>query len=153
MDKLVVMGLVKHLGVSNFSAKEMMEAQEASSEKITANQIEYNLLVRNNGQYTDNMEAEILPYCQNNEMFVVAYRPLAGGELARVGIKTLDEISKKYGKTPAQVSLNWLISKKNVVSIPKASSEKHIEEILGALNWNLEKEDLRRLDELPSSGY
>src|SRR3990172_463896 len=69
MDLLVEQNLVKHIGVSNLPVKDMEEAQRLSKNKIVANQIEYNLLVRDvrpSGLYTTNMESEILPYCQKN---------------------------------------------------------------------------------------
>ncbi len=105
-----------------------------------ANQVEYNLLVRA-------PEKELLPYCQEKDIMLVAYKPLAGGKLAKPGYKLLDLLAKKYKKSPAQISLNWLISKPKVVVIPKASTIVHLEDNLGAVGWRLEKEDLRKLDE------
>ena len=58
----------------------------------------------------------------------------------------LDELSEKYGKTQAQIALNWLISKPNIVTIPKTARIAHMKENLGAIGWRLSKEDMRRLD-------
>ena len=146
LDYLVDNGLTRFIGVSNFSVNQIEEAQKHSKNMIVANQIEYNLLTRNRGQFTDNMESEIIPYCQRNGIMVVAYRPLAKGELAKSGIKLLDELSEKYGKTQAQIALNWLISKPNTVTIPKAAKIEHIRENLGAIGWRLNEEDMHRLD-------
>jgi diketogulonate reductase-like aldo/keto reductase len=150
MDWLVEQKLVKNIGVSNFSVAQMKEAQRHSRNKVVANQMEYNLLVRNKGLFTTDMESEVIPYCQKNDVMFIAWRPVAMGDLTKPGIRLLDEIAAKYGKTQAQVAINWLISKKNVVTIVKATNAKHLKENLGALGWTLKTEDVVRLDtELP----
>ncbi len=146
MDYLVENKLTRFIGVSNFSGEQIKEAKKHAENKIVANQIEYNLLTRNRGQFTNSMESKIIPYCQKNGIIVIAYRPLAKGELAKPGIKLLDELTEKYGKTQAQIALNWLISKPNIVTIPKAVRIEHIKENLGAIGWRLSEEDMRRLD-------
>ncbi|MEA2089409.1 MAG: aldo/keto reductase [Thermoproteota archaeon] len=146
MDYLVENKLTRFIGVSNFSVEQIKEAQKYARNKIVANQIEYNLLTRNRGQFTNGMESKIVPYCQKNGITVIAYRPLAKGELAKLGIKLLDELAEKYGKTQVQIALNWLISKPNIVTIPKAVKIEHIKENLGAIGWRLSEEDMRRLD-------
>ncbi len=146
LDFLVETESVRYVGVSNFSVEQIREAQECSHNKIIANQIEYNLLARNQGMCSINMESEIIPYCQENGMLVIAWCPLARGMLVRGGYKILDKLAEKYSKTQAQIALNWLISKKSVVTIPKALNIKHLQENLGAINWNLEQEDINILD-------
>lgn len=144
MDELVYREIVKRIGISNFSSVQVDEAQKICLNKLVANQIEYSLLVRNDGADCKNMELDIIPYCRKNQMFVITYKPLAWGELAKLGHAVLDEIAKKYNKTQAQVSLNWLISQENIVVITRAS-QKHIEDNLGALGWKLEHEDFEKL--------
>jgi diketogulonate reductase-like aldo/keto reductase len=61
------------------------------------------------------------------------------------GNKLLDDMAKKYNKTPAQIAINWLISQDNVVTLSKMRDKNHIEENLGAIGWNLEKEDIELL--------
>jgi diketogulonate reductase-like aldo/keto reductase len=138
--------LTRFIGVSNFSVEQMEEAQQYAKNKVAANQVEYNLLIRNVGQHTKDMESKIVPYCQRNNIAVIAYRPLANGELAKPGIILLDELAKKYGKTQAQIAINWLISKQNVVTIPKAVKIDHIKENLGAIGWKLSEGDIQRLN-------
>ena len=65
-------------------------------------------------------------------------------------INILNDLAKKYQKTPAQIALNWLISKKGVVAIPKASNFKHIKENLGAVGWEMEQADINKLDNFKS---
>ncbi len=146
MDYVAENELARFIGVSNFSVEQIEEAQQHAKNKIVANEIEYNLLVRDLGQHTKDMESKIIPYCQKKGILIIAYRPLAKGELAKPGIKLLDELAEKYGKTQAQIALNWLISKPNIVTIPKAVRIEHIKENLGAIGWRLSEEDMRRLD-------
>ena len=140
-DSLVSDGLVKHIGVSNFSVKLLEEAQSHSKNKIVANQIEYNLLSRE-------PEKKLLSFCQKENIMLTAYQPLARGKLTKPGFEILDKLAKKYGKTQAQIALNWLISKPSVVVIPKSSNIEHLKENLGAIGWEMDKEDVERLDRM-----
>ena len=147
MDYLVEQGMVKYIGVSNFSAKQMNAAQQCTKNKIVANQIEYNLIVRNHGRFNDNMEKEIIPYCQKNDIIVTAWGPLGRGLLTQFKYRVLKKLSAKYKKTAAQIAINWLISKKNIVAIPKATSVKYQKENLDATNFKISKKDMKELDE------
>jgi len=147
MDKLVEDGKAKFIGVSNFSVEQLKEAQKYSKNKIVANQIEYNLITRNNGENNINVESEIIPYCQKNGIIVIAYRPLAKGKIVDSLNVLLQELAEKYSKTKSQIALNWLILKNNVITIPGSKSHEQLEENLGAIGWNLSNEDMKRLDE------
>ena len=132
-------GYTRLIGVSNFSSELMVEAQSHLEEHtLVVNHVNYSLVEQ--GPST-----ELLPYCQENDIILVAYTPLARGKLAKLGNRVLDELSEKYGKTQAQVSLNWLISQENVITIPKASNFDHLRDNLGSVGWNLDEEDHQRL--------
>lgn len=146
MDFLVEQKLVRCMGVSNFSVDQIKEAQKYTKNKIVANQIEYNLLVRDKGRVTEDMESKIIPYCQENNILIIAWRPLARGKLAKPGFKILDELADKYHKTQAQIAINWLISKKGIVVISKSTKVEHLEKNLGAIGWKLKQEDVDRLN-------
>lgn len=146
MDSLVEQKLIRCMGVSNFSVEQIKEAQKYTKNKIVANQIEYNLLVRNEGRVTNDMESKIIPYCQENNILIIAWRPLAKGELAKPGFKILDELAKKYNKAQSQIAINWLISKKGIVTITKSTKVEHLKENLGAIGWKLKQEDIDRLN-------
>ncbi|MGQ9632446.1 MAG: aldo/keto reductase [bacterium] len=139
MDFLVEQKTVRFIGVSNFSVDLIKEVQSHSRNKIVANQVEYNLLRRE-------PEDELLPYCQKNDIMLIAYQPIARGKLARPGFRILDDLAKKYDKTQAQIAINWLISHKNVITIPKASKIKHLKENLGAIGWSMDVEDIEKLN-------
>lgn len=146
MDHLIGQKLIRFIGVSNFSVEQIKEAQGYTKNKIVANQIEYSLLVRNSGKVTNDMESRIIPYCQENNILIIAWRPLAKGELAKPGFKLLDELAERYTKTQSQIALNWLLSKKGIVAVTKSSKTSHLKENLGAMGWRLNQEDLDKLD-------
>lgn len=147
MDYLIEQKLIKYVGVSNFSVKQMEEAQKYTKNKIVVNQIPYNLNTRDK-DYKDNclnMESEIIPFCQKNNIIVIVYRPIERGFLLKPNV-ILDILSKKYHKTKAQIILNWLVSKKNLVVISKSTNIEHLKENLGAEGWNLSEEDINLID-------
>ena len=139
MEKLVNDGLVRFIGVSNFGRRLLEEARSyLSFTDIVVNQVRYSIAYRE-------PEADLLPYCQKEGIILMAYTPLEKGALARNPI--LEEVGRKYNKTAAQVALNWLIAKKNVITIPKSERKERIKENLDAMGWRLSKEDIEYLNE------
>ena len=140
MEALADSRQVKYIGVSNFSVKELEEAQAAMTKyPLVSNQVLYNLKRRE-------IEKDLLPYCQQNHITVIAYTPLADGSLT-APTQALQEVADEVDKTPAQVALNWCISHSNVIVIPKSNSLARIEENCGASGWRLSEDQLHRLDE------
>ena len=148
-DYLVDQNMVKYIGLSNFKLEQLIEVQKHTKNKIAANQIEYSLLTRNKGTYSGNvdMESKTIPYCQENDIIIMAERPLERGLILK-SHPLLDKLELKYNKTKAQIVMNWLISKKNVITIPKSTNENRLKENLGSLGWKLENEDIKLLDEI-----
>jgi diketogulonate reductase-like aldo/keto reductase len=139
MDTLIRDGLIRNIAVSNFSVVRLKEVQKVSKHPIVANQLHYNLLIR------ENEKNGLLDYCQKNDIMFIAWRPLQKGELCCKGIPIMDEMADKYDKTPAQIAINWLISQKNIVTLSKMGSKKHLDENLGSLGWEMNKDDIERL--------
>jgi diketogulonate reductase-like aldo/keto reductase len=139
LEYAVEEGFTKFIGVSNFSVELMKKAQSYTKEKIVANQVEYSLLHRE-------PERDLLPYCQKENIMIIAYTPLAGGKLTKPGFNLLDEIANKYNRTQSQVVLNWLISKEKVITIPKTIKIQHLIENIGAIGWKLKEKDVEKLD-------
>jgi diketogulonate reductase-like aldo/keto reductase len=143
MEKLVEDGKVLEIGVSNFSVKQIREAQEALSKKsVVSNQVEYSLVERS-------IESDLLPYCLKEHVTIIAYSPIARGHIAGGGRderwRILDSVAQKYSKTRTQVALNWLICKEDVVAIPKATNPEHVRENAGGAGWRLKPEDQEAL--------
>ena len=141
MEHLIDEGKIRSIGVSNFSVDQIKEAQEALSKcDLVSNQVEYSLLDRE-------IEYDILPYCQYEKITVIAYTPIKQGEVVTGRISgRLREIGDKYEKTPIQVALNWLLTKPEVIAIPKALKIEHLEENVGATGWMLSNKDIRLLE-------
>jgi diketogulonate reductase-like aldo/keto reductase len=139
MRSLREQGLVRDIGVSNFSLATLHQAQEHLGFPVVLDQVHYNLVFR---------EPEIsglIDYCQKNDIFVMAWRPLEKGVLAVDSPDIIKKFSDKYNRTPAQVIINWLISQDNVVTLSTMRNEKNLRENLGAIGWSLEAEDIEEL--------
>ena len=147
MEELVERGMVRYIGVSNFSVAQMQEAQAAmSNNAIVCNQVLYNLKRRG-------IERDLIPYCEEQGVTVMAYTPLADGSLAmrprvRAGKQweALESVAREAGKTPAQVALNWCLTRPPVVVIPKTNSVARTEENCGASGWRLTAGQVARLE-------
>jgi diketogulonate reductase-like aldo/keto reductase len=134
MEWLVGRRMVKFIGVSNFNVAQMEEASSCLEHNlITVNQLPYSLLDRD-------IEKETLPYCVKNNVTVMAYWPLSRGKLAKD--EFLSKTGEKYGKTSAQVAINWLIAHENVIAIPKAVNPDHLKQNAETANWHLSEEDI-----------
>jgi diketogulonate reductase-like aldo/keto reductase len=137
MDELVEQGLVRNIGVCNMTPNRFNEAQKHTKNKLVCNQVHYNV------QYREIEKTGVLKHNQDNDIMLVAWRPLQKGTL--LSSPLLAELAKKYDKTPAQVAINWLVSQDNVVTISKTSSPEHLKENLGALNWTMDADDVERI--------
>ena len=148
LEACVDEGYARFIGVSNFSVDLFKEAQNHLKKHIlVVNQVYYNL-TRVNKTYFNGLSAKDLnSFCEERDIMLVAWSPLEEGRLAKPGFQVLDEMAKKYGKTQAQVALNWLISKKKIIAVPKASSFEHIKENIGAMGWIMAESDTRRLED------
>jgi len=119
MEELVEQGLIRYIGVSNFSVTETDDARAAlSRNEIASNQVEYSL----SNRY---VESEILPYCARERVTLMAYSPLTRGNISSSMPKA---ILQKYRMTPAQAMLNWVTRHEQVVAIPKSADIRHLEE-------------------------
>jgi diketogulonate reductase-like aldo/keto reductase len=147
MEELVEAGKIRFIGVSNFSAAEIMRAQAMlSNNRIVSNQVRYSLVDRT-------VEHGLLQYCEANRITVLAFSPLANGlqHIRQLDQEdTLGRVSAAIGKTRAQVALNWCISHQPVVAIFKADKVDHVRDNCGASGWRLESGLLEALDRIPS---
>ncbi|USR91954.1 aldo/keto reductase [Phormidium yuhuli AB48] len=164
-------GRIQAVGVSNYSADEMVQAQQILQSRgvsLAVNQVRYSLLSRT-------IETKgILDTAKDLGVVLLAYSPLAQGLLtgkytpsnppggarkmdAKFSAKGLQRIEpllgilrdlgQQYQKTPAQVALNWLIGQGGVIPIPGAKNGKQAQDNAGALGWQLSSEDWIRLEQ------
>lgn len=175
MADLVEKGVIRAVGVSNFSAEQMRRAHRALAERgipLASNQVQFNLLHR--GMETNG----VLDAARELEVSIIAWSPLASGiltgkfhqdpamldrtpffrrrqlqgaiEESREVVRELEAIAAVHGAEPAQIALSWLIHARGtlVVGIPGASRVDHARESAGALALELTGEELERLDQV-----
>ncbi len=140
LNKLVGLGKIRHLGVSNFNLEQMQQAQEVSATPIVTNQVPYNLT---NRRYQEN---GVLEYCQHAGILLTAYTPFDRGTVFKH--KTVQKFAQKYGATPAQIGLYWLIQQPSVITIPMSANKNHLAANLDAVNLQITPGDLKELDQL-----
>jgi len=127
-------GRVDRIGVSNFEPRHIETAREAIDAPIFANQVEVHPLLQ---------QAELREYCDDADVELVAYSPLARGEVFET--PELQEIAEKHGVSEAQVSLAWL-REKGITAIPKATGADHIEDNWASLGLELDETDVAEID-------
>ncbi|MDY6783092.1 MAG: aldo/keto reductase [Cyanobacteriota bacterium] len=165
-------GRILAVGVSNYSAQQMEEAHQILAKRgvpLAVNQVQYSLLHRKiEGNGT-------LAIARQLGVAILAYSPLAQGlltgkytperanspdgarrfdsrfsprgleKIAPI-LQLLEQMGGKYGKTPAQVALNWLVAQGNVIPIPGAKNAQQAIDNAGALGWSLSDEEIGQLD-------
>lgn len=144
MRRLLEEGVVRSIGLCNFSKRAALLAQDALGKyRIHSNQVEYSLFDRS-------VESGLLSWCQAEHITFIAYSPLDKGRLFTDDARSarLKEIASRYGRTPAQISLNWLIAHDGVIAIPKAVCKQHILENAAAADFSLSQEDFDEIDNL-----
>jgi pyridoxine 4-dehydrogenase len=137
MAELQHQGLVRHLGLSNVTRKQVEEAQSIAP--IVCVQNHYNLVHREDDELIDWLSGQGIAY---TPFFPLGgFSPLQSDELAAIA----DEI----GVTPMQVALAWLLRRSpNILLIPGTSSLAHLRENLSAAELELSEQVLQRLDTL-----
>ena len=133
-------GKIRHWGVSNLDVADMTELYETpDGDHVTANQVLYNLTRRG-------IEWDLLPWCAGRRIPLMAYSPVEQARLLEE--PRLRNLATKIGRTPAQLALAWILSRDNVIAIPKAGQCSHVEENFGAVEIALEPDVLAELDRL-----
>lgn len=167
MERLVELGKVRAIGVSNFSVTRLRKAQEClRREEIVTNQVKYNLVERG-------IERGLLPYCEREKITIIAYSPLAQGFLtakysssnaprdlvrrinplfdplvlrrAEPLFKLLIDIAERWGASPGQVALAWLLKRPGVVAIPGVKNPQQVESNVAADRIELSEDEWEAL--------
>ncbi|HVH76691.1 MAG TPA: aldo/keto reductase [Stellaceae bacterium] len=132
------MGKIRHHGVSNLDRAEIAEwASLPGGDNLVTDQVLYNLSRRG-------PEWDLIPWCRERHIPVMAYTPLGQGSLLRN--PALAEIARRHGGSPAQVALAWLLAQEQTIVIPKATSLEHVRDNRAALDLTLTQEDFAALD-------
>lgn len=143
MEKLKEAGKIKKWGVSNMDIDDMLEISNLPyGDKCQVNQVLYHLGSRG-------IEYSLKPYQDSKGIVTMAYCPLAqGGRLKKklITSEVVKKISRKYQISEMQVLLSFVLSQKNMIAIPKASSLEHMKENIACLDIELTAEDLKELN-------
>ncbi|MCB9946509.1 MAG: aldo/keto reductase [Rhodospirillaceae bacterium] len=131
-------GKILDFGVSNFDGADLEDARSHDGGLMAANQVYYNLARRE-------AEAQVLPWCRQYAVPVMAYSPFDQGSL--LAHPALRRIADRHGATPAMVAVAWLLRDPDIVAIPKSSRREGVREIHAAYGLTLADSDLRELDE------
>ena len=130
-------GKIRHIGVCNFTLPQIEECWQILNGELATVQMEYNLVNRL-------CERDIIHYCENEGVLFLGYSPLRIIERKQA---TLMTIALKYRRTVAQVILNWLTSTLNISVIARTTSLKHIIENAQATEFELDIEDVVKINE------
>ncbi|SDS74156.1 Predicted oxidoreductase [Paenibacillaceae bacterium GAS479] len=172
MAKLVKQGKIKHVGVSNFSAQQMREADrvlKGHGLRLASNQVKYSLLdrkIEKNGilDTAKELGVAIIAYSpleqgilsgkfhkdealvralKGARKFSSAFRP-SGLKKSQPLITELDKLAVKYNASPTQIALNWMINANGntVFAIPGATKVSHAEENVNAMRFALTKSEI-----------
>ena len=143
MEALMREGKIRRWGVSNLDLDDMQELSSlAGGQACATNQVLYHLASRG-------IEYDLLPWCQQQQMPVMAYSPLAQAGRLRDGVFThpaVQQIAHAHGATAAQIMLAWLLAQPGVLAIPKASSVEHVKQNAQALEITLNEEERAELN-------
>lgn len=141
MEALVDAGLVKAIGVSNFTAVMLFDLLTYARIKPAVNQIEL---------HPYNQQTKLVEFCQYHGICVTAYSPLGtqpsvrGKKPVLLADPLIQTIAQHHGKTPSQILLRWALERKTVV-IPKSTTPEHIEENAHVFDFTLSEDDLRQI--------
>jgi len=133
-------GKIRHYGVSNLDIKDMRQLSTVSGASgVQTNQLLYNLTRRR-------IEFDLLPWMRERGMPVMAYSPIEQARL--LSNPKLVAFTRRHGMTPSQAALAWLLSRDDVIAIPKASRPEHVQENAASLSIRLAPEQLSDLDKI-----
>ncbi len=143
MEELIRQGKIKRWGVSNFDTADMEELWKTpGGQSCAVNQVLYHLGSRG-------IEFSLLPWMRAHKVPVMAYCPLAQGGRLHQGLlehPAVQEISEKHKVTPEQLLLSFVLSRPDIIAIPKAGKPAHIQQNAAAILHPLDQEDLAKLD-------
>src|SRR5438067_10211156 len=134
------LGIVRHIGVSNFTVALIEEAVAACPEPLVCDQVEYH-------PYLD--QTKVGEACARHGMAVVAYSPVARGRIK--SDRALQRIGDRYRKTAAQICLRWLVQQ-GVAAIPRTSKLERLSENIEIFDFELSEADMQQISAMGSAG-
>jgi 2,5-diketo-D-gluconate reductase B len=133
------LGMVKHIGVSNFTVALIEQAVAACPEPLACDQVEYH-------PYLD--QTKVKEACARHGMALIAYSPVAKGRVKEDA--TLTRIGRAHGKTAAQVCLRWLVQQ-NACAIPRTSRIERLSENIDIFDFALSDEEVDEISAMATA--
>ena len=127
-------GKVKAIGVCNFKIGHLEELKKTAEIMPMVNQIEI---------HPQSSKNDILSYCEENNIQLVAWSPIMRGKLFSNDL--MIDLAEKYKKTIAQIILRWHVQR-GIIPIPKSSNEERIKENLSIFDFELSNADMKTID-------
>ena len=139
-ENLRAAGKIRSWGVSNFSVRQMEDLfRIPQGDRCATNQVPYSIGDRR-------IERDLLPWCEQRGMPVMAYSPLGGPGASLLRDPNLARIGAARGCSAAAVALAWTMRSGNVIAIPESGSVAHVKENAVALSLTLTPQELQTLD-------
>ncbi|OLS28375.1 MAG: 2,5-diketo-D-gluconic acid reductase A [Candidatus Heimdallarchaeota archaeon LC_2] len=138
MEELVEEGLIKSIGVSNYTIRHLSELLEIASIKPVVNQVEFSPFL---------YQKELHEFCRENNIILEAYSPILSVVRKRADNKILNDLGLKYNKSIAQIAIKWSLQLGNSV-IPRSSNKERINENARVYDFSLSDEDMALLSKL-----
>lgn len=146
MQELVKAGLVKSIGVANFTGPMIVDLLSYAQIPPAVNQIEL---------HPYNQQTRLVKFLQNQGIAVTAYSPLGtpsvakhrGIDIVLLEDETIKSIAQNHGKSPAQILIRWALQRKTIV-IPKSISEENIKNNIAVFDFELSEDEMTMIEKL-----
>lgn len=145
MKKVQEKGKVRYLSTSNTSFEQLKELQNNFG--IYSFEGVYNLdckIYENIG---------LVDYCKENNIKFICYQALRRNKIAEANYDFLVKMAEKYNKTQNQILINWMLKAKGLFTLIKTTQKEYIDSNLEALDFKLEEEDIKRLNDFQNEKY
>ena len=140
-EEIYKSGKAKSIGVSNFNINHLEALFETAEIKPMVNQIEI---------HPGHSQPELVDFCKQHDLLVEAWSPLGSGRILENEL--IVSLADKYNVSVGQICINYCLAKE-ILPLPRSSSEKNIEANLTSNNFKLSVEDVKAIDKMPTDGF
>lgn len=141
MEELYEAGKIRAIGLSNFLPHHIENILKDCRVRPAVDQIEY---------HPGYSQEAVVNYCRERGILVQAWSPI--GRSRVLDEPLVKELAAKYGVSPAQICLKFAVQR-NIIPLPKSSSEDRMRENLDLYSFELEQDDIWRLSTMPQTGW
>jgi len=141
LKRLVSIGKSRYVSASNLNIKDLKMIVEELGIELFSFEGLYNL------ECKQNEDVGIIDYCKKHNILFINYQPFRRNRTANHNYSLLVSLANKYNKTQNQILLNYYVKEKNIIPITKANKLEHIKLNLEALEFEMDKEDYKKLND------